>query len=345
MNILRVIAILVGLVSVANAQTGTPTKQSGSVTPLHVTCWTTNGIIQDCGTAAAGLLSSLGVTASGSGICQNSASTSGAYNQLCFNTTTSGGGGFSLNNVGGATGGFTLTINGVTQQFITAPVALTVGQTVCAATAGTLTSNCPTLTITAPSGLTSLTSPAINTLQLGAADANPAVAQTLQVQNGEGTNIAGQNFTIIGSLSTGTANSGDIIFQTGVKNGSSGAGDATPTTALTLKGETQTAIFAGLIQGPNGFSVSNQNGNLQTSGNGAFNNSTAIPAGGLSSVGIFATSSSTNFGVFFGSGAPTLSAAQGSIYLRSDGTTTNNRAYINSSSGSGTTWTALITAG
>lgn len=68
---------------------------------------------------------------------------------------------------------------------------------------------------------------------------------------------------------------------------------------------------------------------------------TAIPAGGTAGAG-FLLSSVSNFGVFFGSGAPTLAAAQGSLYLRSDGTTTNNRAYINTNGG--TTWTALTTA-
>jgi hypothetical protein len=67
---------------------------------------------------------------------------------------------------------------------------------------------------------------------------------------------------------------------------------------------------------------------------------TAIPAGGTTGSGL-KVSSTANFGVFFGSGAPTLSAAKGSLYLRSDGTTTNDRAYINTDSG--TTWTALTT--
>ena len=53
-------------------------------------------------------------------------------------------------------------------------------------------------------------------------------------------------------------------------------------------------------------------------------------------------SSTSNYGIFFGSGAPTLSAAKGSLYLRSDGTTTNDRAYINTNGS--TTWTALTTA-
>lgn len=68
---------------------------------------------------------------------------------------------------------------------------------------------------------------------------------------------------------------------------------------------------------------------------------TAIPAGGTAGEGIL-LSSTSNFGIFFGSGAPTLSAAQGSLYLRSDGSTTNNRAYINTDGS--TTWTALNTA-
>jgi len=68
---------------------------------------------------------------------------------------------------------------------------------------------------------------------------------------------------------------------------------------------------------------------------------TAIPAGGTAGAGvkIFSTS---NFGVFGGSGAPTLSAAKGSLYLRSDGSGTGDRAYINTDGG--TTWTALTTA-
>jgi hypothetical protein len=68
---------------------------------------------------------------------------------------------------------------------------------------------------------------------------------------------------------------------------------------------------------------------------------TAIPAGGTAGAG-YLLSSTANFGIFFGSSTPSLSAAKGSLYLRSDGTTTNNRAYINTDGG--TTWTALTTA-
>lgn len=82
-------------------------------------------------------------------------------------------------------------------------------------------------------------------LQLGAADAAVAVAQTLRSQSVvAGTAAAnGANWTLIGSLPTGTGTSGDIIFQTGVKTGS-GTTQGTATTALTIKGESQTVLIA-----------------------------------------------------------------------------------------------------
>jgi hypothetical protein len=68
---------------------------------------------------------------------------------------------------------------------------------------------------------------------------------------------------------------------------------------------------------------------------------TAVPAGGTAGVG-YRFSSTTNLGVFFGSGAPTLSAAQGSLYVRSDGSSTSTRLYVNTNGS--TTWTAVTTA-
>lgn len=46
--------------------------------------------------------------------------------------------------------------------------------------------------------------------------------------------------------------------------------------------------------------------------------------------------------IYFGEGPPTIAAQQGSLFLASNGTTTNDRAYINTDGG--TTWTALTTA-
>ncbi|MGJ5032337.1 glycosyl hydrolase family 28-related protein [Bradyrhizobium sp. HKCCYLS2038] len=78
-----------------------------------------------------------------------------------------------------------------------------------------------------------------------------------------------------------------------------------------------------------------------SSGPAAIYNTTTPPAGGTANAGL-RISNVANFGVFFGTGAPTLSAAKGSLYLRRDGTTTNDRMYVNTDGA--TTWTAVTTA-
>jgi hypothetical protein len=68
---------------------------------------------------------------------------------------------------------------------------------------------------------------------------------------------------------------------------------------------------------------------------------TATPAGGSTAARlIFGTTA--GFGIYYGSGAPTVSAAQGSIYLRSDGSSTSTRLYVNTNGS--TTWTNVTTA-
>lgn len=78
---------------------------------------------------------------------------------------------------------------------------------------------------------------------------------------------------------------------------------------------------------------------VAATGNITADSGTAPAAGGMAA---FLASSTAGLGVYVGSGAPTVSAAKGSLYLRTDGTTTNNRAYINTDGA--TTWTALTTA-
>ena len=105
-------------------------------------------------------------------------------------------------------------------------------------------------------------------------------------------------------------------------------------------------VIAGNLTTPNGAIVSVGNitgGNLLTDGSVSALTDTVIPAGGTAGKGyLFGTAYTTNFGVFFGSGVPMLAAAKGSLYLRSDGTTTNDRMYVNTDGS--TTWTAVITA-
>ena len=66
----------------------------------------------------------------------------------------------------------------------------------------------------------------------------------------------------------------------------------------------------------------------------------ALTAGGAA--GFIGTNTAAGMGIYFGSGAPTVAAAKGSLYLRSDGSGTGDRAYINTNGS--TTWTALTTA-
>lgn len=58
-------------------------------------------------------------------------------------------------------------------------------------------------------------------LRFGAAAANPPVAQTLSMQNASGTDIAGANFTLAPSQSTGNATPASIVIQ-GTTAGASG---------------------------------------------------------------------------------------------------------------------------
>lgn len=89
------------------------------------------------------------------------------------------------------------------------------------------------------------------------------------------------------------------------------------------------------------FTATHSSGALALSGVVTVASATATPAAGSTSARLlFGTTA--GFGIYYGSGAPTVSAAQGSFYLRSDGTTTNDRAYINTNGS--TTWTALTTA-
>lgn len=53
------------------------------------------------------------------------------------------------------------------------------------------------------------------------------------------------------------------------------------------------------------------------------------------------TVSSAGPSIFSGTGAPTTSAAQGSVFLRSDGSTISTRMYLNTTGVS--TWTAVTT--
>lgn len=65
---------------------------------------------------------------------------------------------------------------------------------------------------------------------------------------------------------------------------------------------------------------------------------TTTTSGGFANPGY--TIGSGLYGIYFGAGAPTISAPQGSAYLRVDGASTTQRFYINTNGA--TSWTGLI---
>ena len=67
---------------------------------------------------------------------------------------------------------------------------------------------------------------------------------------------------------------------------------------------------------------------------------TGLVAGGNSNPLSFG--SVGGIGIYFGSGVPTITAPQGSLYLRSDGSSISTRLYINTTGS--TTWTNVATA-
>ncbi len=82
-------------------------------------------------------------------------------------------------------------------------------------------------------------------------------------------------------------------------------------------------------------------GNLTTTGKSKIGSTTA-PVSGGDSTNSYLYGSGSNFGIYFGAGAPTISAAQGSIYLNTTGSSTSTRLYVNTTGS--TTWTNFTSA-
>src|SRR5262249_50857817 len=87
---------------------------------------------------------------------------------------------------------------------------------------------------------------------------------------------------------------------------------------------------------------------LSVNGQGSFNGpvkagaSTALVSGGTTSISL-TLSSVSNFGIFVGTGSPSITAGTSSLYFRNDGSTATSRIYVNKDGG--TTWTALLASG
>lgn len=127
----------------------------------------------------------------------------------------------------------------------------------------------------------------------------------------------GSNLTVSGNISSGNILNSGIISSTG-------------------------NVICGNVNATVLFAFGNISGaNLRATGDLQILANIAVPAGGANGSGL-KMSSTENLGVFFGSGIPTLSAAQGSLYLRTDGSSTSTRMYVNTDGSTG--WTNVVTA-
>jgi hypothetical protein len=115
--------------------------------------------------------------------------------------------------------------------------------------------------------------------------------------------------------------------------------------------------FSGPVRSENGFQTITKNADtgavtvtstigpamvvdsVAATGNVTADSGTAPVAGGAAA---FLMTSTASLGIFVGSGAPTVSAAQGSLYIRTDGSSTSTRLYVNTNGS--TTWTNVTTA-
>lgn len=78
---------------------------------------------------------------------------------------------------------------------------------------------------------------------------------------------------------------------------------------------------------------------VSATGNITADSNQAVVAGGAAA---FLATTTASLGIFVGSGAPTVSAAQGSLYIRTDGSSASTRLYVNTNGSTG--WTNVTTA-
>ena len=225
-------------------------------------------------------------------------------------------------NVAGTNGVFSGTLN------VTGATTLSGTLTAAAINASGLVAMAGAATVGTTLGVTgAITTPAAVNITAGAyAQFNNATNDAIALIQ----NTGGAGVTVLAVTAASTTFSGTL----GV-TGALTYGGVTLSAGVTGTGNmvlNNSPAFQGTVTG---------SGSLNFQGNIIARGATAIPAGGTTGAGLM-VSSTANFGVFFGSGAPSLDAAKGSLYLRSDGTTTNNRMYVNTD-GAGT-WTAVTTA-
>ncbi len=146
---------------------------------------------------------------------------------------------------------------------------------------------------------------------------------------------------------------GDVLLQSnasatgvnGIRFNNQGTDIASVNANGVILAGTKTVKFGTTSAATIGVSADTTAGILQltapSAGNVQVASGVATPASGSAAAALlFGTTA--GFGIYYGSGAPTVSAAKGSIYLRSDGTGIADRMYVNTNGTTG--WTNFVTA-
>ena len=193
--------------------------------------------------------------------------------------------------------------------------------------------------VTSSGGALTLTGGAASTWSTssGALTVDSAAALNLGTTGATGVNIGhGSVSNVItgggNALAVGANGSTNPVLKVDASAGSVATGLAV-TGAAAASGVALQAISSG----------ANESLTINAKGTGTLTlqSAVAVPAGGSAACGILA-SATADLGLYFGSGAPTLSAAKGSLYMRTDGSSASTRAYVNTDGA--TTWTNLTSA-
>ncbi len=189
------------------------------------------------------------------------------------------------------------------------------------------------------------------TIAAGAGGATSGNGGVASLTGGAGTagNATGGIGKVVGGAGQGSA-AGGAAQLTGGAGGATGAGGAIAVTGGAggatsgTGGAVAIAGGAGTNGNANGGAVTINGGALNGSGaNGTVTIQSAYApvAGGGTSAALLCTSTAA-LGIYFGTGAPTFAAAKGSLYLKTDASTSATRLYVSSDAVG--TWTAFTSA-
>lgn len=146
-------------------------------------------------------------------------------------------------------------------------------------------------------------------------------------------NITGAATTTIGTGGTGLVNIGNATSGTAISGPLQASGGE-----IDLNSAGAFATHIGVAPGTGAVQIGNATGNVVIPGGNL-----SLTVGGVNIANTRTLTFTGNLSIFSGAGDPTgvLTLPQGSLFLRTNGTGVNDRAYINTDGATG--WTAIVT--